>query len=64
MAGLSLEEVYALARSAGIELDEQRATVIVARLSAVIEELDMIPDDAVADVEPALTFAVVENQHE
>ena len=64
MAGLSKKEVYALARMAGIELDDQRASVIVARLGAVIEELDMIPDDAVADIEAALTFAVEENQHE
>lgn len=64
MTELSRDEVYALARMAGIKLDDQRAGVIVARLSAVLEELDMIPDDAVADVEPALTFAVEEKQHE
>ncbi|MCH7786509.1 MAG: hypothetical protein IIB15_05930 [Chloroflexi bacterium] len=64
MTELSKEDIHALARMAGIRLDDQRADVIVARLSAVIEELDTIPDDALADVEPALTFVVEERQHE
>ena len=64
MAELSKEDVHALARSVGIGLDDQRADVIVARLGAVLEELDTIPDDALADVEPALIFAVEERQHE
>jgi Asp-tRNA(Asn)/Glu-tRNA(Gln) amidotransferase C subunit len=58
MAELTKEQVYELARLAGLEMDDQRAETISSRLGAVLEELDEIPPDALAAVEPALTFAV------
>jgi hypothetical protein len=64
MAELSPQEVGELARAAGIELDDPRAATIAARMSAVLEELDTIPDEALAEVEPFVTFVVEEESHE
>ena len=56
MANLSREQVYELARLAGLELDDQRAETIAARLGSVLEELDEIPSEDLAEIEPAPIF--------
>ena len=58
MVEISIEQVYELARLAGIELDDQRAEAVAARLGTVLTELAAIPDDTLADVEPSSTFVV------
>lgn len=56
-ASLSRSQVHHLARPAGLELDDLRAETIASRLTSVLAELEGIPSDALADVEPAPTFA-------
>ena len=56
MADISREQVFELARLAGIELDDKRAGTIAARLSGVLGELDLIPDAATSEVEPLVVF--------
>ena len=53
---ISKEQVYQLAQLAGLSLDDQRAETIAARLSRVLEELDMISPDDLAGIEPAPVF--------
>ena len=54
------DEIYALALIAGLEIGEDRADTIAARLGSVVEAIDEIPSDALASVEPAITFAPYE----
>ena len=54
---VSRETVRDLAQLVGIEMDDQRADTIAARLGSVLDDLDRIPDEALADFEPATTFA-------
>jgi Asp-tRNA(Asn)/Glu-tRNA(Gln) amidotransferase C subunit len=64
MASISREQVYQLARLAGLELDDQRADSIAERLRAVLDELDAIPAEALAEAEPSLVFVTQgEAQH-
>ena len=56
MPQLSKKQVHELARLAGLELDDVRAETIASRLSGVLEELDMISADDLAEVEPASVF--------
>lgn len=61
MPDITAEEIHALARIAGIEIaDDERAHTIAARLASVLEAIEDIPSDALASVEPALTFAPCE----
>ena len=60
MPKITTEEIYALALIAGIEIGEDRAESIAARLGSVVEAIDEIPADALASVEPAITFAPYE----
>lgn len=57
MPNLEKYQVRQLAHIAGINLDEQRAELVTARLGAVLDALAEIPADALAAVEPATTFA-------
>lgn len=59
MPTLEKYQVRQLAHIAGIELDEQRAELVTARLGAVLIALAEIPADALAAVEPATTFAPI-----
>ena len=60
MPKITTEEIYALALIAGIEISEDRADTIAARLGSVLEAIDEIPSDALASAEPAITFAPYE----
>ena len=61
MPNITKEEIYALALIAGLEIvDDTRAETIAARLGSVLEAIDEIPSDALASVEPAITFAPYE----
>ena len=60
MPKITTEEIYALALIAGIEIDDDRAETIAARLASVVEAIDEIPSDALASAEPAITFAPYE----
>ena len=60
MPNIKAEEIYALAQIAGLEIGEDRADTIAARLGSVLESIEEIPADALASVEPALTFAPYE----
>jgi len=59
MPTLEKYQVRQLAHIAGIDLDEQRAELVAARLGAVLNALAEIPADALAAVEPATTFAPI-----
>ena len=60
MPDITKDEIYALALIAGLEIGEDRADTIAARLGSVVEAIDEIPTDALASVEPAITFAPYE----
>ena len=60
MPNITTEEIYALALIAGIEIADDRAESIAARLESVVEAIDEIPSDALASAEPAVTFATYE----
>ncbi|MCI0869465.1 MAG: hypothetical protein J4O08_07090 [Chloroflexi bacterium] len=53
---LTTAEVLEMARMAGLSPDDQRAEAIAARLGAVLQALSEVPDESVADYQPALTF--------
>ena len=59
MPTLEKYQVRQLAHIAGIDLDEQRAELVTARLGAVLNALAEIHADALAAVEPATTFAPI-----
>ena len=63
MAELSIAQVHEMARMAGLALDNARATTIASRLSAVMAELDSIPSDKLAEVEPASSFVLRRHDH-
>lgn len=56
MSELTVEDVFKLAETMGLELDESRARTIASRLSGVMEVLDEIPDELLESVEPAHRF--------
>ncbi len=56
MPDLTVEQVREMARAAGLELDDARATTIASRLTAVMAELDSIPSERLMAVEPASSF--------
>ena len=58
MTELSVDDVFRMAEAVGIETDRDRAETIAARLSGVMAELDDLPEDLLASVEPAHTFSV------
>ena len=58
MADLTPEEVRSLARVAGIDLDDARAEAVAARLGRLLEELDRVPEDLLADLEPVTRLVV------
>lgn len=60
MDKLTKENVLQLAAQAGLDVDDARAETIASRLSAVLEELDEIPENALEGMEPALTFSAEE----
>lgn len=64
MAKITKEQIHQLALIAGLQVDDDRAESIAARLASVLEALDEIPSDAMASVEPALVFAPYEATHE
>ena len=57
MPDITPSQVQSLAQIAGIHIADDRAETIAPRLQAVLEALDEIPADALASVEPAITFA-------
>ena len=57
MNHLTTDTVFQLAQSMGLELDESRARTIASRLAGVIDEVNEIPDDLIAAVEPSHTFS-------
>ena len=60
MPDISKEQVYDLARLAGLRLDDARAETIASRLSGVLGELDMITADDLAAIEPTPIFTAGE----
>ena len=58
---LTKQHVQEMAKMAGLSPDDQRAEVIAARLGAVLQALSEVPDESVADYQPALTFAPIAN---
>ena len=60
MPYLTKQQALQLAQIAGIPMDDQRAELAAARLGAALQALDEIPADALATVEPALTFAPID----
>ena len=60
MPTITPRQIHKLADIAGIQLDDARAETIAARLESMLEALDEIPADALASVEPAITFAPYE----
>ena len=64
MPDITREQVHELTRIAGFRVDDTRAESIAARLASVLEALDEIPSDALASVEPAITFAPYEASNE
>jgi hypothetical protein len=56
LARISTDQVHQAARFAGIDMDGPRAEMIAARLSLLLDELDAIPPEALADVEPLPGF--------
>lgn len=60
MDKLTKDEVLQLAAQVGLDVDDARAETIASRLSAVMEELDEIPEEALEGIQPALTFSIEE----
>ena len=60
MPNITSHQIQTLARIAGLRIAADRAETIAPRLQAVIEALDELPSDALASVEPAITFAPYE----
>ena len=58
MAEIGVDEVVALGKLVGLEIEEPRARVVAGRLSGILAELDEIPDELIESVEPAVTFDV------
>ena len=58
MAEIGVDEVVALGKLVGLEIEESRARVVAGRLSGILSELDEIPDELIESVEPAVTFDV------
>lgn len=59
MVELTKEQILEMAKMAGLAPDDQRAEAIAARLGAVLQALSEVPDESVADYQPALTFAPI-----
>ena len=58
MPRISIEQVHQAARFAGFDMDGPRAETVAARLSLLLDELDAILPETVADVEPLPRFDV------
>jgi Asp-tRNA(Asn)/Glu-tRNA(Gln) amidotransferase C subunit len=58
MPDLNKADIYELARTAELELDDARVETIASRLSGVLTGLDEIPTEKLMSVEPALTYSV------
>lgn len=58
MSKLTKAKVKRLAALVGLDLDKARAETITSRLDAVLEELEAIPDERLAGVEPLPIFLV------
>ncbi|MDA1190039.1 MAG: hypothetical protein O2854_10270 [Chloroflexi bacterium] len=56
MARLTPETVKHLARLQGLTLDDERAETIAERLSAVLDDLDSVPDELLVGIEPITIF--------
>ena len=56
MPKLTKAKVKRLAALSGLDLDDARAETIASRLGAILEELDAIPDERLAGVEPLPVF--------
>lgn len=56
---LTKNQILEMAKMAGLATDDQRAEVIAGRLGAVLQALSEIPDESLADYQPALTFAPI-----
>lgn len=57
---ITSDTVRSLAKMAGLEIPDDRLEIITVRLQAIVEEMDQLDDEAMADVEPAFIFAVPE----
>ena len=55
-SSITKDQVVQLARGAGLEVSDDRAEAIAARLGVVMEDLELIPEEAIADVEPLPIF--------
>lgn len=64
MPNISKEEIYALAHIAGLDMADDRADTIAARLQSVLDAIDEIPADVLASAEPAITFKPYETADE
>ena len=64
MSNISKDEICALAQIAGLDIADDRAESIAARLASVLEALDEIPADTLTSAEPAITFAPYEASDE
>jgi Asp-tRNA(Asn)/Glu-tRNA(Gln) amidotransferase C subunit len=56
MTKLTKAKVKRMAAESGLKLDDTRAETIASRLRAVLEELEAIPDEQLAGVEPLPVF--------
>ena len=52
MADLTEAEIEALARAAGLEIDEPYLTAVSYQLNAILEAIDRIPDSGLDEIEP------------
>jgi Asp-tRNA(Asn)/Glu-tRNA(Gln) amidotransferase C subunit len=52
MADLTEAEIEALARAAGLEIEEPYLTAVSYQLNAVLEAIDRIPESGLDEVEP------------
>ena len=56
MSALGADDVRALARLAGLQVRDEDAGAIAERLTATLALLAAVPDDLLADVEPAFVL--------
>jgi Asp-tRNA(Asn)/Glu-tRNA(Gln) amidotransferase C subunit len=52
MADLTEAEIEALARAAGLEIEEPYLTAVSYQLNAILEAIDRIPDSGLDEIEP------------
>ena len=61
MNQLNVEDVRELGRVVGLYIDGTSAETIASRLSGIIAELDDIPEELLASVEPSHVFSLEED---